>query len=80
MLPRLLLLAFLCLGASLGCRADDGYRLWLKYDELPEASLRKAWQDRARGLWWKATQLLPCKPPPTSCNSGCKACWGARCR
>ncbi|SNR67129.1 alpha-glucuronidase family glycosyl hydrolase [Hymenobacter mucosus] len=51
MLPRFfLLLAFLSLGIYLPGRADDGYRLWLKYDELPEASLRKAWQAQARGI------------------------------
>ncbi|GAB2779973.1 alpha-glucuronidase [Hymenobacter luteus] len=51
MLPRFfLLLALLCFGAGLQGRADDGYRLWLKYDELPEAGLRKAWQAQARGI------------------------------
>jgi alpha-glucuronidase len=40
----------LCVGAHHTGLADDGYRLWLKYDQLPEARLRKAWLAQAKGI------------------------------
>ncbi|RSK46412.1 alpha-glucuronidase family glycosyl hydrolase [Hymenobacter perfusus] len=50
MLLRSLLLLLLVIGLHNGARADDGYRLWLKYDQLPEAGLRKAWLARAKNI------------------------------
>ncbi|WP_375436938.1 alpha-glucuronidase family glycosyl hydrolase [uncultured Hymenobacter sp.] len=50
MLLRILLLSLLCISAPTVGRADDGYRLWLKYDQLPEAGLRKAWQAQAQRI------------------------------
>ncbi|MBC8084203.1 MAG: hypothetical protein H7Z21_13435 [Hymenobacter sp.] len=49
MLLRFLLLALRCVGAHQGF-ADDGYRLWLNYDQLPEAGVRKAWQAQAKDI------------------------------
>ncbi|GAB2461334.1 xylan alpha-1,2-glucuronidase [Hymenobacter qilianensis] len=46
----LLLLVVLCVGSLQQGLADDGYRLWLKYDQLPDARLRKAWQAQAKGI------------------------------
>jgi len=49
MLLRNVLLLVLCaLGAILPGRADDGYRLWLKYDRVAEAGLRQQYQAAAR--------------------------------
>ncbi|MET4106302.1 alpha-glucuronidase family glycosyl hydrolase [Hymenobacter sp. UYP22] len=50
MLLRSFLLLLLVIGLQTGARADDGYRLWLKYDQLPEAGLRKAWLARAKSI------------------------------
>ncbi|UOQ64279.1 alpha-glucuronidase family glycosyl hydrolase [Hymenobacter volaticus] len=50
MLLRFLLLSLLYVGTPCLGWADDGYRLWLKYDQMPEASLRKAWQAQARSI------------------------------
>ncbi|MBO0359164.1 alpha-glucuronidase [Hymenobacter sp. BT186] len=50
MLLRSLLLVLLCVGAHLQGYADDGYRLWLKYDQLADAKLRATWQAQARGI------------------------------
>ncbi|QNH61647.1 alpha-glucuronidase family glycosyl hydrolase [Hymenobacter sediminicola] len=50
MLLRFLLLLLLCAGPRFAALADDGYRLWLKYDQLPEAGLRKAWQAQAKSI------------------------------
>lgn len=50
MLLRSLLLVLLCVGAHLQGYADDGYRLWLKYDQLSDAKLRASWQEQARGI------------------------------
>jgi len=50
MLLRFLLLMLLCVGAHYQGFADDGYRLWLKYDQLPEAGTRKAWLAQAKGI------------------------------
>src|ERR1700754_219417 len=39
-LLRLSLLVLLMLPAGTAARAEDGYRLWLRYDALPERALR----------------------------------------
>ena len=57
-MKKLLLVAGLLLGSLLG-RADDGYRLWLRYELLPDARLRAAY---ARQL---ATYRLPAAASPT---------------
>ena len=59
MFLRSLLLGFLLLTSLAEVRADDGYRLWLKYDQVPEAGLRKAWQAHAKNI------LLPEPTTPT---------------
>jgi len=41
---RALLLLTILVGLAGRARADDGYRLWLKYDLLPDAGQRKAYQ------------------------------------
>ncbi|RSK33794.1 alpha-glucuronidase family glycosyl hydrolase [Hymenobacter metallilatus] len=50
MLLRLLFLLLLVIGPQAGAWADDGYRLWLKYDQLPEAGLRKEWQAQTNSI------------------------------
>ncbi|WP_022824485.1 alpha-glucuronidase family glycosyl hydrolase [Hymenobacter norwichensis] len=50
MLLRFLLLVSLCVGTHLQGYADDGYRLWLKYDQLADAKLRASWQEQVRGI------------------------------
>ena len=48
MLPRLLLLVLLMVAAASRCVADDGYRLWLKYDRVADAARRAQYQAAAR--------------------------------
>jgi alpha-glucuronidase len=55
--PFLLLFALLSLATFL--RADDGYRLWLRYDRLQDDSLRIAYADQLQGL------TLPERQGPT---------------
>src|ERR1044072_3850703 len=38
-----LLLCLLTLAGILSARADDGYRLWLRYDSIADAALRTAY-------------------------------------
>ncbi|WP_460504347.1 alpha-glucuronidase family glycosyl hydrolase, partial [Hymenobacter agri] len=44
MRTRLLLLVLLLVAAAPLCRADDGYRLWLKYDLVADAGRRGQYQ------------------------------------
>ena len=48
MLLRNVLLLFLLAGVARPSRADDGYRLWLKYDRVAETGLRQQYQAAAR--------------------------------
>ncbi|RZK30969.1 MAG: alpha-glucuronidase, partial [Hymenobacter sp.] len=50
MLLRLLLLLLVSIAAMPQCRADDGYRLWLKYDLVREASIRAQYQAAMQGI------------------------------
>jgi alpha-glucuronidase len=58
MLLRSLLLVLLCVGAHLQGYADDGYRLWLKYDQLSDAKLRATWQGQVRGIAVEGTNPI----------------------
>ncbi|WP_201981623.1 alpha-glucuronidase family glycosyl hydrolase [Hymenobacter rubidus] len=48
MLLRSLLLLLVLVGAAPRCRADDGYRLWLKYDLIADAGLRARYRAAAQ--------------------------------
>ncbi|MGI4819953.1 MAG: alpha-glucuronidase family glycosyl hydrolase [Janthinobacterium lividum] len=49
MLPRnVFLLLLLVVAATLRSRADDGYRLWLKYDRIADAAPRQQYQRAAQ--------------------------------
>ena len=50
-MKKLVVLILILIGFGNGLHADDGYRLWLRYDEIEDASILKDYSDGITGFY-----------------------------